>query len=86
MRTQNCDEVNGSTRVGSGVRPSPAAGAGIDLDRFHGDRLVAPHDSPARRIAASIAPSLLWPAVAGRYRIVNDGLLNGRSAATMPAA
>jgi polysaccharide biosynthesis protein PslF len=36
--------------------------------------------------AARIAPSLLWPAVAGRYRTVIDGLLDGRSAATMPAA
>jgi glycosyltransferase involved in cell wall biosynthesis len=36
--------------------------------------------------AARIAPSLLWPAVARRYRTVIDGLVDPRSAATVPAA
>ena len=36
--------------------------------------------------AARIAPSLMWSAVAGRYRTVIDGLLDGRTAATVPAA
>lgn len=35
--------------------------------------------------AAGVAPSLLWPAVADRYRAVVDGLLDGRAAA-VPAA
>jgi polysaccharide biosynthesis protein PslF len=35
--------------------------------------------------AAAVAPSLLWPAVADRYRAVVDGLLDGRAAA-VPAA
>ena len=42
-------------------------------------------DQMAER-AARIAPSLLWPAVARRYRTVIDGLVDPRSAATVPAA
>jgi hypothetical protein len=42
-------------------------------------------DQMAGRVAR-IGPSLVWSAGAGRYRTLIDGLLDDRTAATMPAA
>jgi polysaccharide biosynthesis protein PslF len=69
--------------VGLVVPPGNSAAIGETLRRV----LTGPElaDSLAES-AASIAPSLLWPAIAGRYRAMIDGLLDGRTAAIVPAA
>jgi polysaccharide biosynthesis protein PslF len=69
--------------VGLVVPRGDSAAIGEALHQVLSEPALA--DRMAER-AASIAPSLLWSAVADRYRKVVDGLLDGRTATPAPAA